>query len=109
MNIIKDYKYVYRIDDKDVITFVDQDWLQFAQENDAPDLTSENVIGSNLLDFVPIKVVITYCPAYIKMEASSLVIESMTFVVCKVSLNMLLIADKKPEMRSSEIIIFSLD
>ncbi len=52
MTVFTDYKYVYRIDDKDVITFVDQDWLQFAQENDAPDLTLEKVIGSKLLDFV---------------------------------------------------------
>lgn len=52
MNQFADYKYIYRIDDKDVITFVDQDWLQFAQENDAPDLTLEKVIGTNLLDFI---------------------------------------------------------
>ncbi|GAX62553.1 ABC-type proline/glycine betaine transport systems, periplasmic components [Candidatus Scalindua japonica] len=52
MTRYRDYKYEYRIDDKDAITFVDQDWLQFAQENEAPDLTLEKVIGSNLLGHI---------------------------------------------------------
>jgi len=52
MTVFTDYKYVYRIDRKNNITFVDQDWLQFAQENNAPELTLENVIGANLLDYI---------------------------------------------------------
>ncbi len=47
-----DYKYVYRIDDKNVITFVDQDWLQFAKENDAPDLILEKVMLFTSISFV---------------------------------------------------------
>ena len=29
MNVSADYKYIYLINDKDVITFVGQDWIQW--------------------------------------------------------------------------------
>ncbi len=38
----------YHIDAEDRVVFVDDDWLRFAQENDAPWLTPGTVIGSSL-------------------------------------------------------------
>jgi hypothetical protein len=40
--------YLYRIDSTDAITFVSPAWLQFAQDNDAPELNAKNVLGSSL-------------------------------------------------------------
>lgn len=46
------YKYVYRVNRDDIVVFVDEDWLSFARENDAADLTAERVIGSSLWDHI---------------------------------------------------------
>lgn len=43
---------VYRIDSADRITYVSRDWLAFAAENDAPELSGEKVIGRPIWDFV---------------------------------------------------------
>jgi hypothetical protein len=45
-------RYVYRIDKNDRIGFVNSDWLQFAQENDAAQLTSAQVLGTCVWDHV---------------------------------------------------------
>ncbi len=50
MGIIK--QYIYRIDQDDVIRFVDQNWLQFALENDSPHLTYDTVVGTSLWSYV---------------------------------------------------------
>jgi hypothetical protein len=52
MEFLQDYKYVYRIDENDVIIFVDQDWLTFAQENNAQNLTADRVIGTALWNYI---------------------------------------------------------
>lgn len=45
-------KYRYRVDAADTIVWVDQLWLAFANENGAPDLTEELVLGRPLWDFI---------------------------------------------------------
>jgi hypothetical protein len=40
--------FLYRIDAKSRFTFVNQEWLAFAQENQAPELTPEQVLGQQL-------------------------------------------------------------
>jgi hypothetical protein len=52
METLSNYKYVYRVDSKDIICFVDQDWLKFAQENDAACLTADRVIGTQLWTYI---------------------------------------------------------
>lgn len=42
----------YRIDGTDHVVSVDDAWLAFAAENDAPELTREHVVGRPLWDFV---------------------------------------------------------
>lgn len=42
----------YRIDRFDHVLSVDDAWLAFARENDAPELTREHVVGRPLWDFV---------------------------------------------------------
>ena len=44
--------YSYRVDADDRIREVDAAWLDFAIENDAPELTAEAVLGRSLWDFV---------------------------------------------------------
>jgi hypothetical protein len=44
--------YLYRLDASDRIVYVSPDWLRFAQENEAPELTETAVIGASLWDFV---------------------------------------------------------
>lgn len=44
--------FVYRIDAADAITYVSPAWLRFAHENDAPELSEENVLGSSLWSHV---------------------------------------------------------
>ena len=44
--------YRYRVDAADVIVWVDSWWLAFAQENGAPELVTETVVGRHLWDFV---------------------------------------------------------
>lgn len=42
----------YRIDAADAIAFVDQAWIRFAVENQAPDLTGEAVVGRPIWQFI---------------------------------------------------------
>lgn len=44
--------YRYSIDREDTLVSVDEQWLRFAQENDAPELTEESVLGRSLWTFV---------------------------------------------------------
>ena len=43
---------VYVLDGKDVIVDVNDAWNNFAKDNDAPELVSEHVVGSSLVDYV---------------------------------------------------------
>ena len=45
-------KSVYVINVCDIIESVDSNWLDFARDNDAPDLTENTVIGKPLFDFL---------------------------------------------------------
>ncbi len=45
-------EFVYRIDDQDRINYVNQDWLDFAQQNQAPELIREKVLGEKLERFI---------------------------------------------------------
>lgn len=45
-------KFIYRIDAEDRIVFLNQEWLEFAGENDAPELTAETVLGRPLESFI---------------------------------------------------------
>lgn len=44
--------YTYRIDADNIITDLSEEWLTFARENEAPELTRERVLGRRLWDFV---------------------------------------------------------
>lgn len=44
--------YRYRVDSDDRIVWVDARWLAFAQENGAPDLTRERVLGQSLWRYI---------------------------------------------------------
>ena len=43
---------VHRIDGDDVLQYVDDGWVEFAQENEAPKLMRELVLGRSLYDFI---------------------------------------------------------
>ncbi len=45
-------EFTYHIDSGDLITAVDEEWLRFAEENGATELTRQNVEGRSLWDFV---------------------------------------------------------
>jgi hypothetical protein len=45
-------QYIYKIDANNIITFVNDDWLAFAQENDAPHLTREATLQKSLLEYI---------------------------------------------------------
>jgi hypothetical protein len=45
-------RYVYRIDASDTITFVNPEWLRFAEENEAPELTEAAVMGKPIWGFI---------------------------------------------------------
>ncbi len=45
-------RYVHHLDVRDRICFVNEAWLRFAQENEAPELTRPAVMGRPLWDFV---------------------------------------------------------
>nr|MBS0021223.1 hypothetical protein [Gammaproteobacteria bacterium] len=45
-------RYTYGINPSDVITWVSDEWLRFAQENDAPELSVAHVIGQSLWRFI---------------------------------------------------------
>jgi hypothetical protein len=45
-------RYVYLIDRDDRIVYVSPEWLRFAVENDARELTTENVLGQPIWNFV---------------------------------------------------------
>jgi hypothetical protein len=45
-------RYVYRIDESDVITHVSPQWLEFAETNEAPELTADNVLGKPIWHFI---------------------------------------------------------
>lgn len=45
-------QYVYEVDAGNYITFVSDDWLEFACENDSPQLNREAVVGRPLWDFI---------------------------------------------------------
>ncbi len=42
----------YRIDEKDEITFVDESWPRFAEENDGVHLVGPGLLGRSLWDFI---------------------------------------------------------
>lgn len=46
------HAYCYQVDASDRLTWVDPWWLAFAQENGAPELTEERVLGRCLWDFL---------------------------------------------------------
>lgn len=43
---------VYRIDASDTITYVNPEWIRFAEANDAPDLTADAVVGKSIWSFI---------------------------------------------------------
>lgn len=45
-------RYIYRVDGTDQITFVNSEWLEFARENSAPELTEPLVLGSSIWKFI---------------------------------------------------------
>lgn len=45
-------QFTYRIDGNDCINYVSKEWVDFAQENGAPELTESNVIGKSLWGFI---------------------------------------------------------
>jgi hypothetical protein len=45
-------RYVYRIDARDVITFVSPEWVEFARANHARHLTPQSTIGASLWHFI---------------------------------------------------------
>jgi hypothetical protein len=45
-------RYVYRIDAEDRVTFVSPEWLRFAEENDACELTADRVVGQPIWNFI---------------------------------------------------------
>ena len=44
--------FAYRIDDHDRITFFNEDWLEFARENDGAHLTPSNVWSRPIWKFI---------------------------------------------------------
>ena len=44
--------YAYRLDGDDRIVFVSPEWLLFAQENDASELTADRVLGEPIWNFI---------------------------------------------------------
>ncbi|RMF02291.1 MAG: hypothetical protein D6768_08605 [Chloroflexi bacterium] len=52
IQVSDDLVFVYQIDGNDKITFVDEAWLLFARQNDAPELTRETVLGHILWKFI---------------------------------------------------------
>lgn len=44
--------FIHTVDANDVLTDVNDHWLRFAQQNDAPHLTRQVVIGHSLWDFI---------------------------------------------------------
>jgi len=52
MNFKRQRVFSYRVDGEDRIDQVSSEWLDFARENDAPDLDSEAVIGQSIFQFV---------------------------------------------------------
>jgi hypothetical protein len=45
-------RYVYGIDASDTISFVSPEWLRFAQDNQAPELTEPAVVGKPIWQFI---------------------------------------------------------
>lgn len=45
-------RYIYRIDEADQIEFVNPEWLDFARENEAQELTRPSVLGASLWNFI---------------------------------------------------------
>lgn len=45
-------RYVYRLDAADTIAFVSPEWLRFAAENEAPELTEAAVVGRPIWQFI---------------------------------------------------------
>lgn len=43
---------IYKINNDDIITFVDQEWLEFAQKNEAPELTKDSILGTLIWRFI---------------------------------------------------------
>lgn len=50
MGIINQFS--YQIDENDFIVYVDQNWLNFAAENNASHLTYESVVGTSIWDYI---------------------------------------------------------
>lgn len=49
---IDDRSFTYRLDEDNRIFFVNEDWLAFARENDAPGLTRETVLDQPIASFI---------------------------------------------------------
>jgi hypothetical protein len=49
---IDNRSFIYRLDDRNRISFVNQDWLDFAIENQAPELNREAVFDQPMADFI---------------------------------------------------------
>ncbi len=45
-------RYIYLIDGDDRVIYVNQAWLNFAQENDALELTTEQVLDKSIFEFI---------------------------------------------------------
>jgi len=44
--------FIYRLDDRNRISFVNQEWLDFALENEAPELNREAALDQPMADFI---------------------------------------------------------
>lgn len=44
--------FVYHIDSRNRITYLNQGWIDFAQENQAPELKPDTVLGQNLANYI---------------------------------------------------------
>lgn len=45
-------KFIYRIDENNIIVYVNEEWLEFARENKSAGLTRESVIGTSLWKYI---------------------------------------------------------
>lgn len=50
--IASNERYTYRIDPTDIITYVSKQWLRFAKENEASELTADHVLGQSIWHFI---------------------------------------------------------
>lgn len=50
--MVSERRFVYSVDARDTLDSVNEDWLRFARDNGAPELTRERVLGRPLWDFI---------------------------------------------------------